>query len=213
MLHNEIPPFNKEKPKNLVVLLHGLGSDGQDLISLVPYFYESMPDSHFYSPNGIEKCDMAPFGYQWFSLKNREAKAMIKELETKSEIVLDLIESKLSELKLGFEDLILIGFSQGTMLSLYLATAFEFQIKSVVGFSGAYLPPEIVKNTKTPICLIHGMDDEVVHFDNMNDSKKRLIESNVTNVETFGIKNLGHTIDLSGIDFAVKFLKKHLGKE
>ena len=76
--------------------------------------------------------------------------------------ILDLIESKLNELQLTFEDLVLIGFSQGTMMSLYLTHSLSTKIAAVVGFSGAFYPPEIVNNIETPTCLIHGTDDEVV---------------------------------------------------
>lgn len=212
MSYYEIAPLNKGAPDSLVVFLHGLGSDGQDLISLVPYFSEALPGVHFFSPDGIEKCDMAPFGYQWFSLRNRDPNILLEELEIKSMKILDLIEEKLNSLQLTFENLILIGFSQGTMLALYLTMAYEMNIKAVVGFSGAFLPPKIIKNNKTPICLIHGTEDEVVPYDNMKQAQERLIGAGVNDIETHGIKNLSHTIDLSGLDFAKNFLIKHLSK-
>jgi phospholipase/carboxylesterase len=209
MSNLEIEPKNKNA-KNLVVLLHGLGSDGQDLLGLVPFFRDALPDCHFFSPNGIERCDMSPFGYQWFSLSNRDLHFMQSELERSTPMVLDIIESKLNELKLTFEDLILIGFSQGTMMSLYIAHAFEFKVKAVVGFSGAFFPPAEIKNNKSPICLIHGEEDDVVSFSSMASSKDRLEKSGVKEIETLGIKNLTHTIDLSGIEFAKNFIIKHL---
>ncbi len=205
----EFKPSSGNQAKKLVVLLHGLGSDGQDLIALAPYFAPEFPDYHFYSPNGIEKCDMSPFGYQWFSLKNRDPHAIIKELERVSPIVLDMIENKLNELKLTYEDLIIIGFSQGTMLALYMAHANDIKIGSVIGFSGAFLPPEVIRNNGTPICLIHGTADEVVAFSSMEHSKDRLEKIGV-NVETYASTNLGHSIDLRGLKFASDFIKKHI---
>lgn len=203
----EVSTLSGESPNKLVVLLHGLGSNGQDLLSLVPYIQKSFPNYHFFSPNGIEKCDMSPYGYQWFSLKNRDPEILRKELERVTPIVLDVIEEKLNELKLTYENLILIGFSQGTMLSLYLTTSLNDKISGVVGYSGAYLPPKVVNNLKTPICLIHGTDDEVVGYSNLKNSKNRLQESGVQVVETHGIKGLTHSIDLEGLNIAVEFLK------
>lgn len=196
--------------KKLVVLLHGLGSDGNDLLGLAPFFQNSFPHYHFYAPNGVEKCDMSPFGYQWFSLKNRDPDAMRQDMERTAQQILDIIEDKLNELKLTYEDLILIGFSQGTMMSLYLAFAYEFSVAAVVGFSGAFLPPELIHNKQTPVCLIHGRDDDVVSFSSMEDAKERLNKAGVMSVETHPITNLTHTIDLSGINYAKEFLNKYM---
>ena len=67
----EFGPTNDRKPEQLVVLCHGLGADGQDLIGLAPYFAQVLPNAKFVSPNAPFKCDMSPFGYQWFSLQER----------------------------------------------------------------------------------------------------------------------------------------------
>ncbi len=206
----EVKPLSGNIANKLIIFLHGLGSDGQDLIGLTPYFAPSLQDAHFYSPNGIEKCDLSPFGYQWFSLKNRDPNIIAGEIERVSQSVLDLIEAKLNELKLTYEDLAIIGFSQGTMLGLYLCHAFELNIGAMVGFSGAFLPPSVIKNNKTPICLIHGTSDEVVSFASMTHAEERLKNIGVKIVETHSIQNIGHTIDLNGLKFATNFLLKYL---
>lgn len=208
----EVKPFSGAKAKNLVVFLHGLGSNGDDLLGLVPYFHEMLPDCHFYSPNGIEVCDMGPWGYQWFSLKNRDHDIIANEVRKNEPKILDLIESKLNELQLTFEDLVLIGFSQGTMMSLYLTHSLSTKIAAVVGFSGAFYPPEVINNIETPVCLIHGTDDEVVSFSSLDHAKEKLSNFGVKNVETYAIKNLGHSIDLSGLKHAASFLLKYLKK-
>ncbi len=206
----EVKPLSEKGANKLIVFLHGLGSDGADLIGLTPYFAPSFPEAYFYSPNGIEKCDLSPFGYQWFSLQNRSPEVIAEELERVSQKVLDIIEAKLNELKLTFEDLVIIGFSQGTMLGLYLCHAFDLNIKAMVGFSGAFLPPSIIRNNKTPICLIHGTADEVVSFQSLEHAEERLKNIGVKIIETHSIQNLGHTIDLSGLKFATNFLLKYL---
>ena len=206
----DIKPLSGEAPNKLIVYLHGLGSDGQDLLGLTPYFAPSFPNAHFYSPNGIAKCDLSPFGYQWFSLQNRNPDALMNEIEKAAPAILDLIEDKLNELKLTFENLVIIGFSQGTMMGLYLCHAFGLNMGAMVGFSGAFLPPSLIKNNKTPICLIHGDADEIVPFSSLEHAKTRLKKAGVEIIETHVIKNLGHTIDLSGLKLAAKFLEKYL---
>jgi len=210
MSNLDLKPQSGNLPKKLVVFLHGYGSDGADMIGLAPYFAKSLPDFHFYAPDGIEFCEMGGFGYQWYSFKSRDPQDLVKEVARVVPPVLDIIEAKLTELKLTFEDLIIIGFSQGTMLGLYLTHFVDFPIAGLVGYSGAFLPPETPKNNGTPICLIHGRDDEVVAFSSLEQAVQRLEKLGVKTVETHEIKNLGHSIDLSGLKYAVNFINKHV---
>jgi phospholipase/carboxylesterase len=134
--------------KTLMVLLHGLGSNGDDLFSLVPYLAPQLTDTHFYSPDGIEPCDMVPFGYQWFSLADRSPHKLSAELERVIPIISKIIEDKAASLGLTKADVILFGFSQGTMVSLSLALASDEAYKAVLGFSGRLYMPAKVNNTK-----------------------------------------------------------------
>src|SRR3982751_6596429 len=119
MLYPEEKSLN-QPPKRLIVFLHGVGSDGYDLIDLVPYIRPELPDCHFISPHGIEPYDMASFGRQWFSLKDRSPNILIPLL-TKSTCSLErIIGEKQKELGFTSANTIIIGFSQGTMLGLYL---------------------------------------------------------------------------------------------
>jgi phospholipase/carboxylesterase len=204
-MHNE-QAAKSGKTKNLIVLLHGLGSNGGDLFSLVPFLSKSFPDTHFFAPDGIENCDMGPFGYQWFSLQNRDDDVLQGELERVAPVVQAMIINKAQELSLGIEDVILLGFSQGTMTSLYLALTSDIDYKAVLGFSGALIMPKNPKATKTPICLIHGTEDDVLHHDNMAKSEKKLRELGI-HVDTLSVPYLSHSIDMKGIEKAVSFIK------
>ena len=81
-------------PEKLVVMLHGVGSDGNDLISLVPYIQKAMPTCHFISPHGVEAYDMAPFGRQWFSLQDRTPSTILNLIDNNVSLVRNLIEQK-----------------------------------------------------------------------------------------------------------------------
>ena len=106
--------------EKLVVMLHGVGSDGNDLISLVPDIKKFMPTCHFISPHGIEAYDMAHFGGQWFSLQDRTPSTILNLIDSNVSLVGNLIEQKQNSLSLTNKDTILFGFSQGTMMGLYL---------------------------------------------------------------------------------------------
>ncbi|MES2214690.1 MAG: prolyl oligopeptidase family serine peptidase [Pseudomonadota bacterium] len=206
---NSVVPTASGKYKSLMVLLHGLGSNGDDLFSLVPYFKTSMPDTYFFAPDAIEPYDQAPFGYQWFSLKDRSEEVKIQELERVFPTINSLIDAKKTELELEDADIILCGFSQGAMVSLYLALSQDKQYKAVIAFSGALIKPAKVCKTKTPICLIHGMEDDVVPYSNMKQASEILQELGFE-METFAVPNLGHSIDMTGLKKASTFIQNRL---
>jgi phospholipase/carboxylesterase len=118
-----------------------------------------------------------------------------------------MIVNKASELGLTNNDVILLGFSQGTMVSLYLALSTGLEYKTIVGFSGALILPGAILPTKTPVCLIHGEEDEVVHPDNMQKTAKILQDLGLE-TETLLIPYLAHSIDMKGIEKAVEFITK-----
>lgn len=192
--------------KNLIVMLHGLGSNGNDLESLIPFLKKKLPDSEFFSPNGIEPCDLFPFGYQWFSLANRDDSAIALELERVAPQIQNMIMQKAESLGLA-DNIILLGFSQGTMASLYLALSSNKPYKAVIGFSGALILPSNIMQKNTPICLIHGSDDEIVPAWNLELTKEKLAKENIE-VTTFLYQDLAHSIDMRGLISAINFIQE-----
>jgi len=195
-------------PEKLVVLLHGLGSDGNDLISLVPYIQKAMPACHFISPHGIEAYDMAPFGRQWFSLRDRSAPVVLKLAEQNAPLINELIKHKQKELNITNDNTILIGFSQGAMIAMYLTLTQTEPYGTTIAFSGRLLPPTNLINSLTPICLIHGNEDDVVDPQETNNAAKYFIEKGIKH-EKLIINNLAHSIDDKGLKFALQFLKNY----
>src|SRR5258708_8627469 len=127
-LHNPFPldgpllaPATGGKAKHLVILLHRLGSDGNDLIGLAPHWAPTLPDVAFASPNAPFPCDMAPYGYQWFSFLDRSAPRILAGVQAAAPVLQSFIDQELERLGLEEKDLALVGFSQGTMMALYVA--------------------------------------------------------------------------------------------
>ena len=200
----EIKPLSGKVAK-LLVLLHGVGSDGHDLIGLVPFIQESLPHHHFISPHGVEPYDMAPFGRQWFSLKDRDNGTIYRLVKSNSAKIQQIIEDKQKELRLKNSDTILVGFSQGTMMASYLSLVQKEPFAAMVGFSGRLVRPTDLKNTSTPICIIHGLDDDVVPASQSKEFAK-YCENNKISYQLHLIPNLTHSIDDKGMQFALKFL-------
>ena len=105
----------------LIVLLHGLGADGNDLISLAPLLGQAFPNAAFASPHAPFPCDMAPMGRQWFSLQNRDPRSMYFGAEGARPMLDRFLDTELAALGLKSEQLCLLGFSQGTMMALHTA--------------------------------------------------------------------------------------------
>jgi phospholipase/carboxylesterase len=197
--------------KHLVIFLHGLGSDGQDLISLAPML--DLPDTHFISPNAPFACDMAPYGYQWFSLRDREPVRIINEIKIAEPMLNAFIDAQMARFKLAPKDVALIGFSQGSMMSLYTAPRRAEAIAGVVGISGALMGHERLASdlkSRPSICLIHGTHDEVVPFTAMGAAETTL-RANSIPVEAHARPMLGHGIDEEGIDITARFLRTAFG--
>lgn len=204
----EAPPAQGGKPESLVIFLHGVGSDGQDLISLAPFFARDLPKTHFLSPNGAVPYDMAEQGYQWFSLQDWSPQAMLKGAHEAAPLLNLFIEAQLKRFSLPERKLALVGFSQGTMMALYAALRHKEACAGVVGFSGALIGEEGI-TAKPPVCLVHGEQDMVVPYGAMG-LAEAILERHDVPVETHTRPDLGHGIDPEGIAIATRFLKARL---
>ncbi len=201
-------PASGGAPKQLIVLLHGLGADGADLIDLAPAVAQAFPEAVFLAPNAPEKCDMSPYGYQWFSLQNRDPAAMFAGA-TRAEPVLDAYLTE-QQKAYGLTDAqtVLIGFSQGSMMALHVGLRRAAPLAGIVAFSGGLLGAEALPahiRSKPPVCLIHGEQDMVVPFLAMSLAEKALNAADIR-VESHARPMLGHGIDEVGLAAAVKFL-------
>lgn len=198
--------------RRLVLLLHGVGADGHDLIGLAPYFAQGLPDTAFVSPHAPFPCDMAPMGRQWFSLQDRTPDVLLAGIRASAPILDAFIDAELARFGLSADKLALVGFSQGTMMSLYVAPRRRQAIAGVVGYSGALagpdrLPAEVT--AKPPILLVHGDADQVVPFGAMAMAEQGLRAAGVS-VETLRRPGLPHSIDEEGIAAGITFLGRVL---
>ena len=196
----------------LVVFLHGYGADGKDLIDLAKPFGMALPNASFISPDAPYPCAMSPQGRQWFPIEEIPMGAIRASLG-----LLDLIQNEIKKLSLTFKDVILIGFSQGAMMSMQCLLINNEQLGAIIGYSGALKEENIDaandlilngkhKYSDTPVLLVHGEQDEVVPFQSLEKSKY-LLNKIGFNVQTLSRQNLAHGIDPEGISKGMEFLK------
>ncbi len=195
---------------HLVVMLHGVGADGHDLISLAPILARTNPGAHFCSPNAPFPYDMAPYGNQWFSLQERTMEKMLAGVEQARPILDAYLDDKLQSLGLTDDKLIVIGFSQGTMTALHVMPRRSQACAGIIGFSGAMVASSTLSDdiaSYPPVCLIHGDSDVVVPLAGMADAEAALRKAGVE-VEAHTRPGLGHGIDEQGLATAIAFLDR-----
>jgi phospholipase/carboxylesterase len=209
-------PLSDGQPKQIVVLLHGYGSNGQDLISLAPYFAPSLPDAVFISPDAPFPCELG-MGFQWFSLGRTldNAGTPLRDLSLYEEgtkeahpILDNYLDKLLADHELTADKMMLVGFSQGTMMSLYTGLRKNLTLAGVLGYSGAMVGAEALDNqNKLPIRLIHGENDSVVPVEAYHDARQKLLDKGY-NVSGHTSPNLEHSIDEKGIKSGAEFISK-----
>lgn len=208
---NNIYQLGSDDPESMVILLHGLGSNGQDLISLAPFFAKDLPNTIFISPDAPFACDMVPPGYpdsyQWFSLQDRDPHKILQGVESAAPILQGFIEQQLQKYNVAPGKLVLCGFSQGTMMSLHVALRYPERLAGVLGYSGA-LNAEPGPQ-KIPVHLIHGEADDVVPVDAYNHARE-ILQQNGFEVTGHTTPGLAHSIDEKGIESGTAFLKAQL---
>lgn len=208
-----LPPKSGEV-RQLVVLLHGYGSDGNDLLGLAPMWADHMPDALFIAPNGVAPCDINPMGYQWFALAlERDFSRLDAQPEARVAIN-QFLQVLWDDTGLGPAQTILVGFSQGAMMAIDVGLRHEETLLGVIGFSGALLAPANLQSeikSKPPVCLVHGAADEVVPVAATEQAADILQALEVRVAKQIEPGN-GHGISVEGIGFALAFLRE-LGAE
>ena len=207
-----IPPENDEPIKNAVVLLHGYGGDGNDISMLTLNWRRFLKNTVFLCPNGHQKCEINPIGFQWFDLSKDEEELILKKsLEAEN-----IINKFINEIKIRYQisnsKIVLAGFSQGCMMSINTGVTSDEEFNCIVGFSGKIINKKNLQKrikNKTKLLLIHGDQDEIVGSNFLLEAKD-FFERNKFSIQTNLIKNCGHHIPIEASSLALKFIKKNL---
>ena len=207
-----IKPENDKQITNAVILLHGYGGDGKDISILSMNWKRYLPNTIFICPNGHEKCQINPFGYQWFDLTRDEPDYILEQSLKAEKKLNNFIDEVKNEFNLINNKICLSGFSQGCMMSINLGLTSEQDYNCIVGFSGKIINQEdlkIRKKNSTNILLIHGDSDQVVHPSFMLEAKDFFIRNNIK-IETNLIKDCDHNIPIEASSSALNYILKKI---
>jgi Predicted esterase len=131
-----LEPLSKEKPKNAVILCHGYGGDGKDISILASYWKAHLTETIFICPDAPEKCAASPSGFQWFDLLDQTNEQILSKslvAEIKLNKFIDEVKEKNN---LSANQIAIVGFSQGCMISLQTGIKRKDKINSIIGYSG-----------------------------------------------------------------------------
>ncbi|MEE2688926.1 MAG: dienelactone hydrolase family protein [Pseudomonadota bacterium] len=197
----------------LIILLHGVGADGRDLIEMAPHLGQVFPNAAFVAPNAPNRYDQGLSGYQWVSSQIRVESEVVAAVKESATILNTFIDQELQNVGIGPEKLALVGFSQGTMMSLYVAPRRTQPIAGVLGYSGRLVGADLLTTetiSRPPIFLAHGAIDPVVPVESM-DAAEKILSENGFSVQSLRCPNLGHSIDEEGLVQGTQFLRTTLG--
>ena len=210
-----LAPFSGGAPKQLVILLHGYGADGNDLMGLGEAWASYLPDAAFISPHAPEALPGQFFGgRQWFNLEMRSEREWEEGVRKAQPGLAAFIVEEARKAKLPLSSVALVGFSQGTMMALQVGLRLPEAPAAIVGFSGhlagaAHLAAEI--KVKPPVLLIHGAEDEVIPCQAIHLARNALAAVGVA-VQWQIRPGLGHGIDPEGLQAAGLFLRAAFGR-
>lgn len=210
-----MPPAAGGKPSSLVILLHGYGSNGEDLISLAPYWAKALPNTQFVSPNAPEPVPQAPMGapggYQWFPITRLDPREMEMGVARAASTLDRFIDRECERYQITPDKLALVGFSQGTMMALHVGPR-RAGLGAIVGFSGALTGAGKLKEeakSKPPVLLVHGDQDDMIPVSAVFQAAEGLAAADIGAQWhiSFGVP---HSIGPDGLELGGAFLKAAL---
>ena len=202
-------PASGGRARAAVVLLHGLGADGEDLIGLADSWAGALPECRFLSPHAPERCDMAPMGRQWFSIRDRSEAALRAGVERAAPALDAFIDGALDADGLGDDRLVLVGFSQGTMMALHVALRRRRAPAGVLGYSGRLIGAGRLADeaiARPPVMLIHGDADDMVPIAALHEAVAALGAAGVS-AQWHVSGGVGHGIAPDGLAIGARFLR------
>ena len=207
-----IKPLSKNTPQQAIVLCHGYGGDGKNISALAINWQRFLPDAIFLCPNAPEICDVNPQGYQWFDYSSEKEEIILEKSLIAEEKLNMFLDEVFDNFQMEPNNLALVGFSQGCMISMQVGLKKNKQINCIVGYSGKVINKKHLSDnikSKPKIFLMHGANDTIVSPTSLLEAKEYLSNLGLK-IKTKMFKNCEHRIPMEGLSLGLEFLKKNL---
>ena len=204
--------LSKNEPKQIIILCHGYGGNGQDISVLANSWRRFLPNAIFLCPNAPEVCAVNVQGYQWFDLNTEDDKIILEKSLVAEKKLNTFLDQVLNNFQLDVRNLALVGFSQGCMIIIQTALKKKEQINCLVGYSGKIINKQHLSGkiiSKPKIFLMHGDGDTLVSPSYLLEAKEFLVQHDLK-IRTKLFKNCDHKISVEGSSLGLEFLRKNL---
>lgn len=209
---SRLEPASGGAPRHIVLLLHGYGSNGADLISLAPHWRQAMPEALFLAPDAPERCPGMPGGFQWWGLSSFSRQALAAGAARAAPALDRYIDEQLTGTGLSERDMVLVGFSQGTMMALHNGPRRERSLAGIIGYSGMLADPDgLAREVRStpPVLLVHGSADPVVPVAATHEAEAVLGRLGFE-TRAHVSPGLGHSVDPTGLRLGGEFARRVL---
>lgn len=212
LVHKVLEPREKQRGRPpLLLLLHGIGSNEDDLFSLAPYL-----DGRFLVASARAPLVMGPGSFGWFNIEftPQGFVADLGQAEQSRSLLLKFIDELVETYEADRDCVILMGFSQGAMMSLSAALTQPDRVRGIVAMSGR-LPSQVLAQAASPealqgmpVFVSHGIYDPVLPIDGGRDCREKLEALPV--VLTYREYPMGHEVSLESLRDVAAWLKTTL---
>ena len=209
-----------KRVQNIVIMLHGYGSNGDDLIQIANEWKEKFPNIYFSAPNAPFKSDKFPGGFMWFEAypngihyneaSKQQKQKIMKDFSTSCDLIKKHIDYLCTEYNLSLKKVFLLGFSQGSMMSFEVGTTLKQLIAGIISLSGRIYSNNFQENNrkKSPVLIVHGETDTIIPPNRYYETCE-ILEKLKFAVEKHLIKNMAHTISSDVIKITENFIRLH----
>jgi phospholipase/carboxylesterase len=213
-----LEPKSRRPARQLVVFVHGYGADGNDLIEIGRAWQDLLPDAAFVSPHAPEPLEGASMGRQWFALTFRDPHERWRGVNAAAPALERFLDAELARRALPASALALVGFSQGTMMSLHVGLRRAAAPAAIVGYSGLFVLPNPAApdgvagevRARPPVLLIHGENDDLIPAEALFHAAETLAALGIP-TEWHLSPGIGHGIDPEGLRHGGAFLARRFG--
>ena len=190
--------------KQLLLLFHGVGDNPVAMGQIGSWFAPLFPDALIVSVGGVEPCGST--GRQWFSVQGVTEENRQQRVDAIMPTFIDTVRHWQKESGVSPQATALIGFSQGSIMSLESTKAAPGLASRVIAFNGRFATLPTQASTATTVHLIHGGEDRVIDLAYAVAAQEALIQAG-GDVTLDIVDELGHAIDDRSMQLALDHLR------